>query len=356
MNTTNLKERNAGILAVWTDWNSPGLKGRYGGVGWYRIINPLKKIGCNVVSGEHVDIGGKNRLENAFKMKQMGDIWFFKYVDDITPVTHLLTARDVMKTRLVIDIDDDLFSVHPHNYAYQWHYPGSPKNEALKYLISSANAVTVSTEPLANSMRRLNNNVTVLPNAIDPEIWKVPIKRNTTDKIRIGWILSANHEQDTEIIVPVMQKILKKYPNVEFWAIGFDSPEFEKLPRYKFVLGTKGYKPYPKFLAGLGLDISVAPLVDDDFNRCKSNIKWMEAAMVEVPTVASRVYPYEYSIRDGETGFLAGNEKQWINSLSKLIESKELREKMAKQAKEQVLREYTVDNVLDKYNEFFAKI
>ena len=97
----------------------------------------------------------------------MGDIWFCKYVDDMSTVLHLLTARDVMKTKLVIDLDDDMFNVHELNYAYKYHYPDSPKQKTLKYLINEADAITVSTEPLRASMKQYNKNVEVLPNAID---------------------------------------------------------------------------------------------------------------------------------------------------------------------------------------------
>lgn len=341
------------IVACWTDWNRPGAKGEYGGVGWYRIINPFGKINAKVVSGADINIGGKDRVEAVKRLKELGDIWVMKYVDDPAPVNHLLTMRDVANkfispTKLIIDIDDDMFSIHPHNYAYRYHYPGSPKNEALKQLIKGADGLIVSTEPLRASMSQFNKNIVVLPNAVDTSIWGRNKKHR--GRLRIGWILSANHEQDIPVLMPAIKQILKKY-DVEFYHIGWDSSYFDILPKksHKFIAGTNGYKEYPKFLAKLGLDISIAPLIDDKFNRGKSNIKWLEASMLEIPTVASDVYPYKHSIKDGKTGFLAGNTKQWVNSLSKLIESKELRRKIGKEAKKEAIKEYNIDNLLTEY-------
>ena len=348
------------VIAIWTDWNRKGAKSKYGGVGWYRIINPMKKLGAKVISGEHIDLGGTRRIGTVQWLEELGDIWYIKYVDDWKAVFHLLTARDtaskfISPTKIVVDLDDDMFSVHPKNYAYKYHYPGSPKNEALKFLIQNADALTVSTEPLKSKMLQYNDTVEVLPNTIDKSIWGKNKKHK--GKLRIGWILSANHEQDISVVIDAIEEILKKY-DVEFYHIGWDSPYFDILPKksHKFVAGTNGYKEYPEFLANLGLDISIAPIIDDDFNKSKSNIKWMEASMLEIPTVASKVYPYEHSIIDGQTGFLAGNTKQWVNALSKLIESKGLREKIGRQAKKAVLREYNVKDVISKYNDFFKKI
>ncbi len=362
--TRNGSSTKTKVMGLWTDWNRKGALGKYGGVGWYRIINPLSKIeNTTVISGQEIEIGGDNRVEVAQRMKDMGDVWFIKYIDDHEGVSHILAARDmasqfISPTKVVVDLDDDPFNIHPHNYAYQYHYPGSPKNEALKFLIKSADHVVVSTKPLKDAILPYNKNITVIPNCIDPDIWNVPIKRNDSDKIRLGWILSANHEQDIPAILPALKKILKKYPHVEFWHIGYDSEEFDSLPenQHKVIHGTKGYEEYPAFVAGLGLDISIAPIIDDKFNVSKSNIKWMEASMCEVPTVASNVYPYQHSIRHGKDGFLAETTEDWVKHLSQLIESKELRTEMGRKAKESVLKRFNINDHLISYNNFFTNI
>ena len=337
------------ILACYTDWNRPGAKGKYGGVGWYRIVNPFTHMDAHVLSGEELGIGGKERHTNAQKMADLAKTWVFKYVDDINPVLHLLSARDTVGAKLWIDIDDDMFHVHPHNYAYNYHYPGSPKNETLKYLVKEADGLIVSTEPLREVMKEYNKNIIVAPNAIDPEIWKVPLEKNTGKRLRIGWILSANHEQDVPEIRDAMNEILRKY-NVEFRAIGYYSDDFNVFPKKKrkFVLGTKGYDQYPQFLAKQRLDISIAPLIDDEFNRGKSNIKWMESSMVGVPVVASDREPYK-CIENAKTGFLAKNKKEWVKYLSMLIEDAEMRKEIAENAKKKVLKDYHIKSIIKHY-------
>jgi glycosyltransferase involved in cell wall biosynthesis len=101
---------------------------------------------------------------------------------------------------------------------------------------------------------------------------------------------------------------------------------------------TFSWDGYPELLMAMGWDIGIAPLIDDEFNRCKSHIKWMEYSMKRIPTVASRVYPYSEpidgvdTIKDGETGFLCENQKEWIDKLSYLIENKKARKEMGYRA------------------------
>lgn len=374
MRKNNSKTNKHRVLATFTDWNRKNAEGKYGGVGWYRIVNPFGKIeGCLVESGGNLLIGGlakdsdgiRDNLKHALQLKEKGDIWVFKYIDDINVINELLTAKDVVnhyaettgkwrKTNLVIDVDDDMFHINPLNYAYKFHYPGSPKNEAVKYLISKADHVIVSTEPLAEVIREVNPKVTVIPNTIDPKIWEVPIKKNKGKKVRIGWISSANHEQDIPAFKEAMGEVLIKYPQAEFLVVGYDS-EMLDFP-HKVVLGTSGYEEYPAFLASLGLDISIAPLIDDKFNHSKSNIKWMESAMCEIPMVASNITPYSDSIEHYKTGYLAKNKAEWVKYLSWLIENPEKRKETAKNAKKAVLAKYHVDKHLHKYTELFDKL
>ncbi len=366
-------------IAVWTDWNRPGSTSKkYGGVGWYRIVNPLSKAkNAQTISGEHLKLGGdiNSSISNAKYLRGLGNIWWFKYVDDQQAVMHMIAAKQVVGAKLVVDADDDMFNVHPQNYAYKFHYPGSPKQKILSYLFANADAITVSTEPLKRVMERMfRAPVTVLPNSIDESIWNhaqsradeieiftereeltTEVIKPNPEAIRIGWVCSVSHEQDAPVLLEPMKEILAKYPNVEFWCIGWKPLIFDELPRTYWVKGTSDYVDYPKFLCGLGLDISVAPLIKDEFNRSKSNIKWLESTMAGIPVVATDYDPYE-SIDNYKTGYLAKNGSQWVKYLSWLIENKEKRLELAKNAKKVVLEKFSSKKITPRYEEFIDSL
>jgi len=343
------------VWSLWTDWNRKGARGQYGGIGWYRIINPLEKLDNSTVNGEFA-FGSENRIEIAKEIGEKADVMVIKYVDSFAAANHILTIRDVLGIKLLVDIDDNVFEVHPHNYAYKDTNKDTEAYKVFGYLFSEADGLICSTEPLAEYMRRYNPNVTVIQNAVDPAIWDVPVVKNDTDRVKIGWVYGPTHAQDVPVMLPVVKEIIKKYPNVDFYHIGWKDADFDHFDRQHTVFGTNGYKEFPEFLAGLGMDILVAPLIDDEFNKSKSNIKWMEAAMCEIPMVASAVAPYSDSITHGKDGMLAKTTREWIASLSGLIDDKQKRVKMGQAAKKNVLAKYSIEKILPKYVKLFEAV
>ncbi len=130
-------------------------------------------------------------------------------------------------------------------------------------LIKDADVVTVSTERLKKHFQSCNRNINVIPNYIDPDIWNIEEKRDIRDdgRISIAFIGTPTHNHDLNIIVPAIKKILATYRN-----------------RVVF-----------RFFGCI-----------NEFNRCKSNIKFLEYAICRLPGIYSRIHPYTESIRDGE--------------------------------------------------------
>ena len=90
------------------------------------------------------------------------------------------------------------------------------------------------------------------------------------------------------------------------------------------------WKKLPELIAEV--DINLAPLEQSIFNEAKSENKWVEAALVRVPTVASKVGAFDKMIEDGVTGFLCSSEDEWEKALSLLIENRKVRMRTAENA------------------------
>jgi len=335
------------VCGYYTDWNRwDGTKG-YGAVGWYRVINPLAKLGYETV-GEYT-IGGP---QTALDMGERGHIWFMKPTDSTGISVLVETAKEMTDSKLIIDLDDD-----PLNFdeAHPLYKELKEKSREVVRLIESADHVVVSTDNLKHTVEHLNSHITVIPNAIDPEIWKVKKKRKGKT-IRIGWIASGSHMADMPIILPVIEEILNKYDNVHFVLAGIVADELSAHEgRVTHVQGTSGYDTYPQFLADLHLDIAIAPLKDTPFNACKSNIKWLENTMLKIPMVLSDVTPYKECVKHGKTGYLVKGTNQWVKHLSWLIENKEKRKEIAENAYKEMPK-YFIRHQLDKYKAVFEEV
>jgi len=247
------------------------------------------------------------------------------------------------------------------------------RSDNINEFIEMCDLVTTTTKTLKEEYSKLNENVVILPNCIDPEDWEEPL-RNETDKVRIGIVGSAaleydylhikhiikdmSEREDVELVMfglgdmkhrkdnPLVTKVFKD--EYTFW----DSIEFEHFPWVKV-------QDYPETLNEMKLDMMLIPRQDNYFNRCKSNVKFLEAAMCEIPVIAQSFddAPYE-EITNGENGFLIKDNKNWSEVIEGLIKDKELRRKVGKNAKAYALKHYDINNKahlwVDAYQKLYA--
>lgn len=151
--------------------------------------------------------------------------------------------------------------------------------------------------------------------------------------IRIGYFSgSITHNDDIEMILPVLVKILKENTNVELHIAGeLDIPG--ELEPYRSQIKCSPFVNWEKLPQRIAsVDINIAPLCDTIFNAAKSENKWMEAALVKVPTIASNVGAMSDMIQDKHTGFLCSSTDEWYRTLTQLIRDNQLREEIGEKA------------------------
>lgn len=153
------------------------------------------------------------------------------------------------------------------------------------------------------------------------------------DEIRIGYFSgSITHNADFEMIMPAVIRVMRENKKVKLHLVGeLDlPPELESLSnrivKRKFV----SWEKLPELIGSV--DINLAPIEDNIFNEAKSENKWVEAALVKVPTVASRVGAFERMIQDGKTGYLCSTVDEWYQKLTDLVEHEDNRHELAENA------------------------
>ena len=236
---------------------------------------------------------------------------------------------------LIWDGDDDFAAIEDYNPASEVITKEVAVHTAK--LIASCHAVTASTEYLASRLRRHNPNVYVLPNCLDLEMWDqvarvVPVP----DHLTIGWFGSVSHVRDIEILESVWPEVARRCPNVSFIAAGYCSPALQQsLGNRLEVLGWAPLRDYPAIVRRIR--IGCLPLLDIEFNRSKSNLKFLEFAALGIPCVASPCGPYRNL--SGESEVLhAVTASQWTRQLLRLVKDVELRKRIGACA-QRVVRE-----------------
>lgn len=162
--------------------------------------------------------------------------------------------------------------------------------------------------------------------------------------IRIGYFSgSKSHDKDFGSISDVLIEILKKYKNVVLMIVGFLTLD-KKFTEIRSQIECHPFVSVKK-LSELILrsDINIAPLeINNPFCNAKSELKFFEAGILGIPTVASATDAFKYAINDGVNGFLACNKHQWKAGIERLIEDKELRKSIGKQSRIDTLKRHTV--------------
>ncbi|MCB7080484.1 glycosyltransferase [bacterium 210928-DFI.3.100] len=199
-------------------------------------------------------------------------------------------------------------------------------------------AAITTTERLAEELGHYVPEVFINRNTASEEMCalsKEALKNKTRkdDHVGIGYFSgSLTHNDDFELVLPALTKVMEKYPQVQLHVVGeLDLPE--ALQQYKARVVSHPFvdwKKLPSLIAEV--DINLAPLEQSIFNEAKSENKWVEAALVKVPTVASNVGAFQRMIVSGKTGILCDTEEEWVEQLSRLVEDKKERDRIAENA------------------------
>lgn len=219
--------------------------------------------------------------------------------------------------------------------------------ETFRANFKKSDMVTCTTEELAMEFKKINPHTVILPNLITPE-WYPPIPEMKKEEIRICWQGGASHYEDLFFLHPVIVRILKNFDNVKFVFFGdmrfrglFNDCDQNKIEWVPWV----SHEVYPYKLSLLNCDIGLCPLVDNEFNRTKSAIKWMEYSMVKMATVASNIPPYSTVMEHDKTGLLCKeDEAEWYDAIESLVKSSTKRYVLSCQAKDEVLTNHNINS------------
>lgn len=161
-------------------------------------------------------------------------------------------------------------------------------------------------------------------------------------KVRLGYSSGTKtHDRDFAEFASVLLRVMERNANIELAILGH-----LELPEHFRLLGSRirhyTHVPWvqvPEILATF--DINLAPLeLVNPFCRAKSELKYFEAGIMGIPTIASCTDEFRYAIENGKNGFLVSNEVELEDSLLRLIGDKALRKEMGIAAREDVMVRY----------------
>jgi len=290
-------------------------------------------------------------------------------------VEHLRELTRQSGVRLFHAIDDNLLALAtaPKDWLFT-----KDQMDALDYLIPNVDGMIVTTPALKEQLAIYNDNIAVVPNLLDERLlddykggmagdlssiwglsWK-HISRNVRrflhhagrKRVTIGYMGTFTHDDDLLMILPALHKIFRRYGNIVYLVVlgvaaySETLASLAELPVHLICLKPQ-QSEYPHFMRWFSQrvfwDIAISPLCDDDFNRCKSDIKFLDYSAIGAAGIYSRVPAYMGSVVHGETGWLAENTTEaWVEALETLILDASLRRRIAFNARQYLYAERIV--------------
>jgi len=287
---------------------------------------------------------------------------------------------------VIADYDDLVYSCSPFNPGYKtlglkevkvkqkdgseiWLWKDQEKGFSLKDnyfryraqldLLGVIDGLTTTNEYLRqkyieNMPQGSDEKTFILPNSIDFELFK-PFTKQNNKKLRIGWVASASHFNEIWMMKDLLDKLFNKYgDSVVFVELG-DVPDLlkvykDKMEFHPFI----DLNIYPLKFASLNLDIGLCPLVNDEFNSYKSQLKWSEYASMKIPSVVSDTLPYE-CVEEGITGLKAKTDDEFFEKLCMLIENAQLRKEIADRAFDKNYQDFNLATNAKKWIEVYQE-
>jgi glycosyltransferase involved in cell wall biosynthesis len=388
------------------------------GVGKFRSIDPhlfLQKL-----YGEdfHVDIIFDVDFNDFSFWKQYNIVVYHRSIgQDMDNSIRFVPILRSMGIVTVCDIDDYWLPTkeHPlHQLIIQ-----NKINEKIVANIKAADYVTTTTELYADEIRKVNKNVVVLPNAIDPNESQFKEPTPESDRLRIGWLGGSSHLHDLMLLDGMTAKLTDIKDKLQLVVCGFDTRgtmteinpqtgeqkqrpikphetvwyEYEKIFTDNYKIVTPEYKNYlEKFVQDpfqneekenylrvwtkpvtsyaknySKFDVSLAPIKPHIFNKVKSQLKVIEAGFYKKALIASNYGPYtidlKHCLKNGE--FVNGNallvdevrnHSDWAKNIKKLQQNPNMVKDMGERLYEYVSQRYDLAIVTKTRSEFYKSL
>jgi glycosyltransferase involved in cell wall biosynthesis len=252
---------------------------------------------------------------------------------------------------IVFDFDDAIF------VSYR-----SPSNGYLSYLKFAAKTrticrmsahVMVGNPYLADYARQVNDNVTIVPTTIDTE--KYQVKDNLkvelqTDLPVVGWTGSFSTVQHLDTLRNALTKLAAK-ERFRLRVIGTPEYKVEGLD-----VAAMNWRAETELEDLSAIDIGVMPLPDDNWSKGKCGLKALQFMALGIPVVCSPVGVNTDIIQDGQNGYLAATDEEWVEKLSSLIRSPELRAKLGQAGRVTVEEKYSAISQALRVYEVFKSV
>jgi len=343
------------------------------GCSFYRLEMPNAAVSDNYpefdfVSVENIGTISDEQLQ-TIDLFLFNRTWVQGTIEQVQKVHKALTSNGA---KIILDMDDYWELGTGHIY-YQM-YLKNKTPDMIRETIRLADHVTCTTEHLAAYVRKLNDQVTILPN-IPYEPYKqftpVPELEMEKELVKFGWFGGAQHTEDIEMLYDSMGKLegdkeLDGRYKLYLGGWNDNNPvytEYERIfrfngrnPNYGRIQAADIYS----YVGGYNfVNVALAPLRDTLFNGLKSELKIIEAGWMGKAMICSEKAPYTDVVRHMENAVVIPynkNKSGWYKAIRMLINEPETRQALASQLSQDVRKQFDIVETTKRRAELYRKL
>ena len=270
----------------------------------------------------------------------------------------VLLARELERP-LIVELNSPL-SVEQATYRATG--LGDLAARAERWALARADAVLAVSTPLrdyAISLGAEQDRVHVVPNGVDPELFKpgepdleVRKRWGLDDDPVLGFVGGLRPWHGVEVLPALLDRLVSRYPGLRLVIVG-DGPlrgELEhelrerRLARSAVLTGSLPHEEVAALIHQF--DVALAPYSRPDHDFYFSPLKLFEYMACGVPVVAAALGQIEEVVRDGETGLLypAGQQDALLAACERLLSDPDLRRRVGMVAAKEIHNHYTWDS------------
>lgn len=281
-----------------------------------------------------------------FSLHQYDKLFIHREACLIGPTYFEWLYAKVFRKKIIFDFDDAIWikDVSHVNKKLSWLKSPAKTSKIIGY----ATTVIAGNNYLAAYAKQFNTNVHIIPTTINTNYHYPRRTINEEKKIRIGWTGTITTNNHLKSLLPVLAELKNNYPHIELVMISNAPIEDASIE-----ITYKQWNKDTEIEDLSAFDIGIMPLPNDEWAKGKCGFKGLQYMALEIPTIMSSVGVNTEIIMDRVNGYLANSDKDWIEKLSRLIESKELREKIGKAGRKTVVESYSVKANKDRFLSIF---
>ncbi|OLU32693.1 glycosyl transferase [Pseudomonas sp. PA15(2017)] len=301
------------------------------GSGHYRVIQPFSALQqAGLIEGGlspglmHVTDLERYDPDVIILQKQIGDERF----------DAMRRMQAFSRALKVYELDDYL----PNLPVKSVHRAQMPKDilKSMRRGLGYVDRFVVSTHALADACSGLHDDIRVIENRLPPAWWRgLATTRIRSGKPRVGWAGGIGHTGDLEMIADV---VLALADEVDWIFMGMCPDKLR--PAVKEIHEGVDISVYPRALAALNLDLAVAPLEENLFNECKSNLRLLEYGACGFAVVCSDVRSYQGNL---PVTRVKNRYRDWMDAIRMHVADLDATARAGEALHQQVMRDWMLE-------------